>query len=95
MTTLYLVASLTAKPGREAELKQVLLDLRGPSRADDGCLQYDLHADRENPRHFLFFEAWRDETSWRAHMETPHLKEFNARSGDLVESWVLHQLDRL
>jgi quinol monooxygenase YgiN len=95
MTTLFLVASLTAKSGREAELKQVLLDLRGPSRADDGCLQYDLHADRENPRHFLFFEAWRDEKSWRAHMETPHLKDFNARSGDLLENWMLHQLDRL
>jgi len=95
MTTLYLAVSLTAKPGREADLKKALVDLLAPSRADDGCLSYELHADRENPRHFFLYEAWSDDSTWRAHMETPHLKRFGEISGEFTEAWVLHQLDRV
>lgn len=95
MTTLHLAVSLIAKPGGEAELKAALEALVAPSRADDGCLQYDLHADRENPRHFFLYERWRDDASWRAHMETPHLKNFGEISGAFTESWALHQLDKI
>ncbi len=95
MSTLYLAVSLVAQPGREDELRGALEALLAPSRADDGCLQYDLHVDRENPRHFFLYERWRDETAWRAHMEMPHLKRFGEISPALAESWTLHQLDRV
>lgn len=93
--TLCLAVSLIAKPGAEAQLRKELEALLAPSRADDGCLQYDLHTDRENPLHFFLYERWRDEPSWRAHMDTPHLKRFGESSPALTESWTLHQLDRV
>lgn len=95
MSKLYLAVSLTAKPGREGDLRAALQDLVAPSRADAGCELYDLHVDRENPRHLFLYEVWRDEPSWRAHMETPHLRRFGEISGDFTDSWLLHQLDRL
>ncbi len=93
MPILHLAVSLVAKPNREAELRAALEGLVAPSRADDGCLQYDLHTDRENPRHFFLYERWRDEAAWRAHMETPHLKRFGEDSPAFTESRTLHKLD--
>lgn len=79
-TTLFLAVSLTAKPGRVAELRAATIALLGPSRVDEGCLQYDLHSDVENPRHFFLYEAWRDVAKWRqAYLETGHLRSFLER----------------
>jgi hypothetical protein len=41
---------LEAVPGHEEELAQHLLGLVGPTRAEPGCLVYNLHRDPENPR---------------------------------------------
>jgi quinol monooxygenase YgiN len=95
MTILYLALSLTAKPGQEAALRRALTDLLAPSRADEGCLLYELHTDRLNPRHFFLYEAWRDEASWRAHMATPHLQRFGEIADGFTASRALHQLDRI
>ena len=43
MSALSLVARIKAKPGKEAELRQVLTALVQPTRAEEGCLTYDLH----------------------------------------------------
>jgi len=95
MDTLHLAVSLTAKPGQESALRAALEALLQPSRADDGCLQYDLHTDRENPRHLFLYERWRDEAAWRAHMETAHLKRFGEISPELTENWTVYQLDKV
>jgi quinol monooxygenase YgiN len=95
VTTLHLAVSLHAKPGREAHLRRLLDALVGPSRADDGCLGYDLHTDDEDPAHFFLYEAWRDVPAWERHMATEHLKRFSEASSEVVERWTIHRLTRV
>jgi hypothetical protein len=38
-----------AKPEKIEELKQVLLSVIAPSRAESSCLEYRLHQDKNNP----------------------------------------------
>ena len=66
-----------------------------PSRADDGCLRYDLHTDLEDLRRFFLYEAWRDAAAWRAHMATDHLRGFVDRSTELTEAFDVRQLARV
>ena len=54
MPVLTIVARIKAKPGKEAEIKEVLTGLLAPTRAEDGCLTYDLHVDNEDPGLLLF-----------------------------------------
>ena len=46
------------------------------TRAEEGCIQYDLHQDNDNPAHFLFYENWTSRELWQAHMTAPHLAAY-------------------
>lgn len=89
MKPLTVVAKLVAKPGREADLAQTLGALIAPTRAEAGCINYDLHRSHEDPGTFVFTEAWASKELWDQHMKSPHLEAFGARQDELTESWDL------
>lgn len=93
--SLTIVAVITARPGAEAALETRLRGLIGPSRADAGCERYDLHRSVEDPRVFLFYETWASRPDWEAHMKTERLKAFKADAEIMVESIVIHQMEKL
>ena len=81
---LIVFAEMYAKAGKEDELRKVLLGLIGPTRKEKGCVQYDLHADNENPAHFFFYEQWTSKEHLDAHAASPHLTAFAAKANDLL-----------
>ena len=70
------VVRIKSKPGMEAQVKQELFGLLAPTRAEAGCINYDLHASPEDPAKFLFHENWTSEAALEAHFETPHIKNW-------------------
>jgi len=78
------VASITAHPGREARLEAVLAGLVAPSRAEAGCLRYDLHRRVDDPATFVFLEAWESPQAHAAHKETPHFQAARREQEGLV-----------
>lgn len=89
---LTLVATITAKAGKADVLKSALLDLVAPTQAEEGCLQYDLHQDNQDPNVFAFLERWTGYDSWHAHMETTHIKAYMALADDLVDAFVVKEM---
>lgn len=79
-----LIADVTAKPEHIDELRAALNKLIAPSRAEEGCLQYDLYEDREKPGHFVFIERWRDAAALAAHAKAPHSVAHGPAVKDLV-----------
>jgi quinol monooxygenase YgiN len=69
------IARLTAKPGLEGRLEELLKSLVEPTRAEAGCIGYVLHRDLENRGVFYFYENWRSQEDLDKHFETPHLKQ--------------------
>ena len=67
------VARLRAKSGQEARLRGELQGLVGPTRAEAGCVTYDLHESMSEPGCFLFLEIWKSPADLEAHFETPHM----------------------
>jgi quinol monooxygenase YgiN len=74
-------ARLKAKPGLERQLAQELLALVPLSRADAGCLSYDLHQSLDDPACFLFYENWQSRPLLDAHLQTPHVQSLLAKVG--------------
>jgi quinol monooxygenase YgiN len=77
------VATFEARPGKEAELKQALLSLFGPTRMEAGCINYDLHVSPENPAKFLFHENWTSKEFLDAHLKSPHIAALLPRVDEL------------
>ena len=89
MAHLTVVATLKARSGQERELLSMLQGLVGPTRAEQGCIRYDLHRSDDEPDTFLFHETWESRALWEAHMQSPHLAAFGEANGAVVESWTL------
>ena len=70
LTAVTLIHGLT---GQEADLKAHLLSLSAPTRAEAGCLQYDLYQSSANPHEFMRLEVWESPAHLEAHKATPHL----------------------
>jgi quinol monooxygenase YgiN len=65
-----------AKPERVAELKTILLDLSSRARTEDGCLEFHVNADRNDPNVLVFYEAWRSEEDINRHLAQPYMTAF-------------------
>ncbi len=95
MSTLTIVADIRVRPDRVEQAKAELLKLVAPTRAEAGCLQYDLHQDNDDPAHFLFFENWETRELWRAHMESDHIAAFRAATEGAIESVALSEMTKV
>ncbi len=81
-----LIVAMRARAGREAELEKQLRALVAPTRAERGCIAYDLHASSDVPGLFLLREIWTSMKHHQKHWETPHMKMWSENRGALVET---------
>lgn len=95
MSMLTIVANIRARVDRVELVKCELIKLLGVTRAEAGCVQYDLHQDNEDPSRFLMFENWESREQWRAHMESPHLRAFLAATDGAVDEMSVHEMTRI
>jgi quinol monooxygenase YgiN len=59
-------------PNRE-KVKELLLELVGPARLEEGCLYYDLYQKIENPNTFYILDGWVNEKAVAAHAQHPNV----------------------
>ncbi len=95
MTNLTIVANIQARADKIDLVKAELLKLIDITRAEEGCINYDLHQDNENPAHFLFFENWESRELWQAHMGNSHLAEFKAATEGAIEDFTVNEMTRI
>lgn len=95
MSTLTIVAHITAKADRVEQVKTELMKLIDITRSEAGCVQYDLHQDNEKPAHFMFFEIWDSRELWQRHMSAPHLLAMKAATEGAIEAFALHEMTRV
>ena len=92
MTKLTIVANITANADNIDLGKAELLKLINITRAESGCINYDLHQDNDNPAHFLFYENWESRELWQDHMGNEHLQAYLAATEGAVEEFVVSEM---
>ena len=95
MAALTIIANIIAQPDKIDLVKAELEKLIAITRAEEGCMQYDLHQDNENPAHFLFYENWESRELWQAHMGNQHLKDYLSATEGAVAEFNLNEMTRL
>lgn len=92
---LTIVARILAKEEKRELVKSQLLKLIDITRAEEGCINYDLHQDNENPNLFLFYENWKNRDLWKNHMKNPHLADYLKVTENAVEEFILHEMKQI
>lgn len=89
---LTIVANIFANSDKVDLLKSELEKLIPPTLKEEGCIQYDLHQDNENPEHFMFFELWENRELWQAHMNAPHLAAYMTATEGAVADFSINEM---
>jgi quinol monooxygenase YgiN len=78
------VVRIRAKPGSEVEVREALLALALPTRAEPGCLGSDVHEMTDEPTLFLLHESWRTDADLERHLMAAHVQAWIAQSERLL-----------
>lgn len=95
MAHLTIVAHIKAKTDKIELVKAELEKLIDVTRAEQGCVQYDLHQDNENPARFLFYENWETRELWQSHMANQHLRDYLAATDGAVAEFTLSEMTKI
>ena len=86
MSQLTIIATIKAKAGHEADVRQALLDLIPPTTKEPGFIQYDLHELLEDPAVFVFYENWKDQASVDLHQATVGMAAHNRKTAPWIDN---------
>lgn len=92
MAKLTIVANIKANPDKIDLVKAELIKLIDITRSEEGCINYDLHQDNDNPAHFVFYENWESRELWQAHMGAQHLTAYLEATEGSVEEFTLNEM---
>lgn len=87
----------TIKPDHVDKVAAAHLAMVDPTRAEPGCLSYDLYQSRENPMVMFFHENWTDQRALDDHMNTSNFYRYVRRDvdGRLAVPWTAHMMTML
>ncbi|MCE7869084.1 antibiotic biosynthesis monooxygenase [bacterium CPR1] len=91
---IHVTANIEVQPGKEEDLVAAMAAVVGPTRAEEGCLEYHLHRSPEVSTRFLMIERWASPEALAAHLQTPHIKALFAQAPQIVaapvaiSSWI-------
>lgn len=71
-----LAVTWMAKTGREVEVAAILARLTEESRKEPGCVTYQVHRHKTDPRRFFIYEQYKDDAALEAHRGSPHFLQY-------------------
>ena len=71
-----LAVTWMAKVGRETEVSTLFSKLTEESRKEPGCLTYQVHRHRTEPRRVFIYEQYKDDPALEAHRATQHFLQY-------------------
>ncbi len=89
------VASFTAKPGMAEEVRGAIEAVVAPTRAEAGCLNYDLHQSTEDPSVFMLYENWVSKKDLDEHLAMPYLQDLIAKADGMLSEPISIALYRM
>jgi len=90
------IARIDAKPGKEALVAEALAALVEPSRAETGCIAYEVCRMKDDHTKLVVLEEWASQEALDEHMASAHFQGFLAKTaGALAGEPRLEMLERL
>jgi len=73
--SLRVLVFITSKPEHVDAMRRLLGSLIAPSRAERGCLNYELLQNTSDLTDFTVAEEWESEQHYAGHFEVEHVKQ--------------------
>ncbi len=84
-----------AKEGCEAKMKELLSAMVAPSKAEKGCLFYEIFQYENERRRFMAVETWEDEAALEGHKNSAHYAVYKSSYEPYCEEKYTDELEVL
>jgi autoinducer 2-degrading protein len=74
-----LAVTWMAKTGHEAEVADLFAKLTEESRKEPGCVMYQVHRHKTEPRRFFIYEQYENDAGLEAHRASQHFLKYAKR----------------
>ena len=81
---IHVVARHVARPDTVDKVREILSGLIPLSRAEPGCLKYDLFQNTSDPTDFTFMETFANEAALAIHASAPYIASLSRQLGPLL-----------
>ncbi len=73
-----------ARAGKLEQLRDELILLLEPTRAESGCLDIGLYEEANGSGTLVIHSRWSGEAAFDGHAQTPHMQRFLGLVGELI-----------
>lgn len=84
-----------AKPDGIEKMKELLSAMVVPSKAEEGCIFYEIFQYENNPQKFMAYESWRDEAALEGHKVSAHYAVYKSSFEPYCEKKYTDELEVL
>ncbi|QZY56191.1 putative quinol monooxygenase [Crassaminicella profunda] len=81
---LQVVSKIYVKEDQIDEFVEVFKGMVEPSRKEEGCIQYEMYQDEENPRIFIVLEQWKTKEDFDQHFKTEHFERIVPKMSEFM-----------
>ena len=82
--TIRVVARVNVRPDKLDETVEAFNALVAATRAEEGCIKYEVLQNPEDPHDITFVEEWASGEALDAHFATPHFTAVAGLAGELL-----------
>lgn len=80
----YVIGRFNVRPGKRPELLEAAKSYVAASRADAGCVYFDIAPMPDNPDGCVMVECWETQDAHKAHQASAYAAAFNPTAGALI-----------
>ena len=91
-----IVVDFDIRPDRLAAFLTLMQENAAASvREEPGCHKFDVCQDPDAPHRIFLYELYDDRAAFEAHLASPHFRNFDAASAEMITSKHVRALHRL
>lgn len=91
-----LVVTLSVKNECIDSVREALKNLHAKTHAlDKGCIQYDIHQNKEKENVFTVIETWESDVLLSEHVQTAHFKQFQIDTDGQLEGFDIQIMTKI
>ena len=91
-----ITVTFTIKSTHLTEFMTAMLEnARTSLEKEEGCHQFDVSADPENPNVIFLYELYTDKSAFDAHLASAHFNNFNDKTANWLDTKEVRAFERL
>jgi len=94
MSSMIVMTNYYIKEEYKEELQSIINDLVPVYLAEEGCYQFDLHVNLDDPLHYMSYEQWATPEHFEKHLKSDHVTDAFAKTKEMLTKLTVTKMNK-